>query len=129
MRKPRSLGMPSWLKARASSYWICRGSERWGRYSVIGLPAKTWLTVEGYRLNLFEAGECVEGRDVTDPPQEIELYQQQFNSAPAPELPIFHGGLLGYFGYDTVCYTESKLMNSCTPDELDLPEILLVLAE
>ena len=105
------------------------GGERWGRYSIIGLPAKTWLTVEGYRLSLFEAGECVESRDVIDPLQEIERYQQHFNSAPAPELPIFHGGLVGYFGYDTVPYTESKLMNSCPPDELDLPDIFLVLAE
>ena len=46
------------------------GGERWGRYSIIGLPAKTWLTVEGYRLSVFEAGECVEGRDVADPLQE-----------------------------------------------------------
>ena len=43
------------------------GGERWGRYSIIGLPAKTWLTVERYRLSLFEAGECVESRDVADP--------------------------------------------------------------
>ena len=105
------------------------GGERWGRYSIIGLPAKTWLTVEGYRLSLFEAGECVEGRDVADPLQEIERYQQQFMSAPAPELPVFHGGLVGYFGYDTVRYTESKLMDSCPPDELGLPDIFLVLAE
>ena len=105
------------------------GGERWGRYSIIGLPAKTWLAVEGYRLSLFEAGECVESRDVTDPLQEIERYQQRFNSAPAPALPIFHGGLVGYFGYDTVRYTESKLTHSCPPDELYLPDILLVLAE
>ena len=105
------------------------GGERWGRYSIIGLPAKTWLTIEGYRLSLFEAGECVESRDVTDPLQEIERYQQHFNSAPEPALPIFHGGLVGYFGYDTVRYTESKLTHSCPPDELDLPDILLVLAE
>jgi len=75
------------------------GGERWGRYSIIGLPAKTWLTVEGYRLSLFEAGECVESRDVTDPLQEIERYQQRFNSAPAPALPIFHGGLVGYLSW------------------------------
>jgi len=105
------------------------GGERWGRYSIIGLPAKTWLTVEGYRLSLFEAGECVESRDVADPLQEIERYQQQFLGAPAPELPVFHGGLVGYFGYDTVRYTESKLMDSCPPDELNVPDILLVLAE
>ena len=105
------------------------GGERWGRYSIIGLPAKTWLTIEGYRLSLLESGECVESRYETDPLQEIECYQQHFNSAPAPALPIFHGGLVGYFGYDTVRYTESKLTHSCPPDELDLPDILLVLAE
>ena len=50
-------------------------------------------------------------------------------SAPAPELPVFHGGLVGYFGYDTVRYTESKLTNSCPPDELGLPDIFLMLVE
>ena len=105
------------------------GGERWGRYSIIGLPAKTWLSVEGYRLSLFESDECVESRDVADPLQEIERYQQRFKSAPAPDLPVFHGGLVGYFGYDTVRYTESKLMDSCPPDELNVPDILLVLAE
>lgn len=105
------------------------GGERWGRYSIIGLPAKTWLTVEGHRLSMYEDGARVECRDVEDPLAEIELYQQQFMSAPAPELPVFHGGLVGYFGYDTVRYTESKLMASCPPDELGVPDILLVLAE
>ena len=52
-----------------------------------------------------------------------------FVSAPAPELPVFHGGLVGYFGYDTVRFTESKLMDSCPPDEPGVPYILLVLAE
>mgnify|MGYP001258898568 CR=1 FL=1 len=115
--------------ARSFLFESVEGGERWGRYSIIGLPAKTWITVEGYRLSLFESGECIERRDVVDPLQEIERYQQHFNSAPAPELPVFHGGLVGYFGYDTVRYTESKLMNSCPPDELGLPDILLVLAE
>ena len=66
---------------------------------------------------------------MTDPLQEIERYQQHFNSAPAPALSIFHGGLVGCFGYDTVRCTESKLTHSCPPDELDLPDILLMLAE
>ena len=105
------------------------GGERWGRYSIIGLPAQTWLTVEGYRLNLYQGGECIESRDVADPLREIELYQQQFRSAPAPELPVFHGGLVGYFGYDTVRYSEPRLSATCPPDELGLPDIQLMLAE
>ncbi len=105
------------------------GGERWGRYSIIGLPATTWLAVEGYQLSLYVAGERVESREVADPLDEIERYQQQFRSAPAPELPVFHGGMVGYFGYDTVRYSERKLMSSCPPDELGVPDILLVLAE
>ena len=42
---------------------------------------------------------------------------------------MFHGGLVGYFGYDTVRFTESKLMDSWPPDELGVPDILLRLAE
>ena len=80
-------------------------------------------------MSLFESGECVESRDVADSLQKIERYQRQFMSAPAPELLVFHGGLVGYFGYDTVCCTEAKLMDSCPPDELGVPDILLVLAE
>jgi anthranilate synthase component 1 len=105
------------------------GGERWGRYSIIGLPATTWLAVEGYQLSLYVAGERVESREVADPLDEIERYQQQLRSAPAPELPVFHGGMVGYFGYDTVRYSEQKLMSSCPPDELGVPDILLVLAE
>ena len=105
------------------------GGERWGRYSIIGLPAKTWLAVEGYQLSLYVAGERVESREVADPLDEIERYQQQFRSAPAPERPVFHGGMVGYFGYDTGRYSEQKLMSSCPPDELGVPDILLVLAE
>ena len=105
------------------------GGERWGRYSIIGLPATTWLIVEGHRLSIFSAGECIDSREVSNPLDEIERYQAQFRSAPAPDLPVFHGGLVGYFGYDTVRYSEPKLLNSCPPDELGVPDILLLLAE
>ena len=44
-------------------------------------------------------------------------------------LPIFHGGLVGCFVFDTLRYTESKLMNSYPLVELDLPDIFRVLAE
>ena len=74
---------------RSFLFESAEGVERWGRYSIIGLPVKTRFTVQGYRLSLDEAGDCVESRDVADPLQEIDHCQQQFMSAPAPELAVF----------------------------------------
>jgi len=42
---------------------------------------------------------------------------------------VFHGGLVGYFGYDTVRYVEPKLQHSCPKDVLGCPDILLLVAE
>ena len=36
---------------------------------------------------------------------------------------------MGYFGYDTVRYIEPRLANSCPPDELGVPDILLMVSE
>ncbi|GIS02600.1 MAG: hypothetical protein CM15mP103_11510 [Gammaproteobacteria bacterium] len=63
--------------------------------------------------------------DVADPLQGDRALPAAIHERSAPELPLFHGGLVGYFGYDTVRYTESKLMDSCPPDELGVPDILL----
>jgi anthranilate synthase component 1 len=46
-----------------------------------------------------------------------------------PGLPRFCGGLAGYFGYDAVRYIEKKAGASCPPDELQLPDILLLQCE
>ena len=51
------------------------GGERWGRYSIIGLPAKTWLTFEGYRLSLFESGERIESRDAATGVERFEQFR------------------------------------------------------
>ena len=110
-----------------------QGGEKWGRYSIIGLPARYVLRVHAYRVELLEYGDggtsVVESHDVDDPLAFIEQYQARFNVAPVEGMPVFHGGLVGYFGYDTVRYIEKKLANSCPEDALDTPDILLMLAE
>ena len=105
------------------------GGEKWGRYSIIGLPARRWLTVHGHRVSLYTEGEPVEQCEADDPLAFIEALHNKFHSAPLPGLPVFHGGLVGYFGYDTVRYIEPKLADSCPPDALGNPDILLVIAE
>ena len=106
-----------------------QGGERWGRYSIIGLPATQWLTVTGYRVDRFESGKVVESFDVEDPLTFIETFRSSYKSAPLPGLPVFYGGLVGYFGYDTVRYGEPKLQKTQPEDDLNVPDILLLLAE
>ncbi len=104
------------------------GGEKWGRYSLIGLPSATVLKVCGYQWTLEKHGAVIEERTVKDPLAEIEDFQQQFNMPERPDLPRFTGGLVGYFGYDTVRYIEPRLADSCPPDELGVPDILLMVS-
>ncbi|RZI71590.1 MAG: anthranilate synthase component I [Variovorax sp.] len=108
------------------------GGERFGRYSFIGLPARTLLRASGFgaaaRTEVVTDGavvETVEG----NPLDFIEAYQKRFKVALRPGLPRFCGGLAGYFGYDAVRYIEKKLEATCPPDTLGCPDIMLLQCE
>lgn len=102
------------------------GGEKWGRYSLLGLPSATVLKVRGKCLTIEKNGAVVETRETPDPLAEIETFAGQFRAPDLPDLPRFTGGLVGYFGYDTVRYVEPRLAASCPPDELGVPDILLM---
>ncbi|KQP47748.1 anthranilate synthase component I [Pseudorhodoferax sp. Leaf274] len=108
------------------------GGERFGRYSFIGLPARTLLRASGFganaRTEVVTDGQVVETA-AGNPLDFIEAYQKRFKVALRPGLPRFCGGLAGYFGYDAVRYMEKKLENSCPPDLLGCPDILLLQCE
>jgi anthranilate synthase component I len=108
------------------------GGERFGRYSFIGLPARTLLRASGFGADalteIVSDGEVIETAR-GNPLDFIEQYQRRFKVALRPGLPRFCGGLAGYFGYDTVRYIEKKLQQSCPPDTLGCPDILLLQCE
>jgi len=108
------------------------GGERFGRYSFIGLPARTLLRANGFgdqaRTEVVTDGVVVETSSA-NPLDFIASYQQRFKVALQPGMPRFCGGLAGYFGYDAVRYIEKKLQHSCPPDELGTPDILLLQCE
>ena len=106
-----------------------QGGEKWGRYSIIGLPCETRLKVFSKTIIIENKNKVLEKIDVEDPLAWIENYQQQFNVAEVEGLPRFTGGLVGYFGYDTIKYIEPKLANDNKPDDLNTPDILLMLSE
>ena len=110
-----------------------QGGERFGRYSFIGLPANTRLTIHGHQLTRLHNGEVVETRESADPLADIAAYQASFKVPHQPGLPRFCGGLVGVFGYDTVRYIEPRLAQteakSPHPDPIGTPDILLMLVE
>lgn len=119
------------LASGACSYLFesVEGGARWGRYSIIGLPARTVLKVYGYRLVLEENGEIVRDELVADPLAEIEKIKNAISVPHLPDLPKFHGGWVGYFGYECAQYVEKKLQAKQNHDQLGMPDIYLMLAE
>ena len=55
-----------------------QGGEKWGRYSIIGLPARTVLRVIGDRITVETDGEVVESLVSDDPLTFIEEFQAMF---------------------------------------------------
>ncbi|HBZ30754.1 MAG TPA: anthranilate synthase component I [Nitrosomonas nitrosa] len=104
------------------------GGERFGRYSVIGLPAKTRLEAYGNEIEIIGGADSkkISVNNVLD---FIESYLADFNIAPHTDLPRFCGGLVGYFAYDTVRYIEPRLAGRARPDTLHTPDVLLLLSE
>ena len=106
-----------------------QGGEKWGRYSIIGLPCREIIKIYDQRVELHRDGQLAEHFEVDDPLAFVSEYQQRFRVPLMPDLPKFDGGLVGYFGYDTIRYIEPKLKASCPKDDLKTPDILLMVSE
>ena len=125
---------PGSLEPAANSFLLesVVGGERFGRYSFMGLPARTLVRASGFGAQALTEvvtdGVVVETSH-TNPLDFIASYQQRFKVAIQPGMPRFCGGLAGYFGYDAVRYIERKLEATCPPDELGCPDILLLQCE
>jgi anthranilate synthase component 1 len=103
-----------------------QGGEKWGRYSIIGLPSRTRLRVRGRAITRERDGAVLETAEVDDPLAWIAAFRRRFRAPETAGLPRFVGGLVGYFGYDTVRYIEPRLGPCPRPDPLGLPDILLL---
>ena len=120
------------------------GGEKWGRYSIIGLPCRKVIKISGYEISEYEDDQLLSSQTVEDPLQWITDYQEQFHvydrdvvrnvAGDEGSLPRFTGGLVGYFGYETIAYIEKRLAKNifgknAKPDPLETPDILLMVSE
>ena len=100
-----------------------QGGERWGRYSIVGLPATREIRVHEGTLRILEAGREVGSRESSQPLQDIREFLRDFRVTPVSGLPRFTGGLVGYFGADLLRYIEPKLApgrKQCDVDDIRL---------
>ena len=106
------------------------GGETWGRYSIIGLPAARTFTFRGPRVEERVHGELVESRELSDPLAEVDRLRAAYSVPRIPGLPAFTGGLVGYFGFESIGYIEPRLAQDAgKPDQLGTPDAILMLSE
>jgi anthranilate synthase component I len=105
------------------------GGEKWGRYSIIGLPCRTVVKVAARTITILQDNRVIESVSCKDPLEWINDFQQRYRAPELPGLPRFTGGLVGYFGYDTVRYIEPRLSETVKPDALGCPDILLMVSD
>ena len=106
-----------------------QGGEKWARYSMVGLPSSKVLKVFDETIVIEVDGKETERFHHHDPLEYIEQFQQQYRYPLIEDLPNYTGGLVGYFGYDTVRYVESKIRHSQPRDTIGTPDILLMVSE
>ena len=105
------------------------GGEQWGRYSIIGLPCKTLVKISGQSITLEKEGQILENINHPQPLEWIEEFRLRYKVPDIEGLPRFNGGLVGYFGYETIGYIEPRLKSTGKDDPLGNPDILLMVSE
>ncbi len=106
-----------------------QGGEKWGRYSIIGLPCRKVIRIHGQHIEISVDGVISESLQSEDPLAWLQDFHDQYKVPELDDLPRFTGGLVGYFGYDTIRYIEPRLGDCPNPDPLGLPDILLMVSD
>ncbi|MEY4591561.1 MAG: hypothetical protein RIR18_456 [Pseudomonadota bacterium] len=119
------------LAAGPNSYLLesVQGGERFGRYSIIGLSSPTRIVVKGREVQVTRGSEVLTAAADTDPLAFIERFAAGFRSPTLPNLPRSCGGLVGYFGYDTVRHIETRLGQGPLAGDIGTPDMLFLVSE
>ena len=82
------------------------GGKKYGRYSIIGLPAKVRIQIKKNTITVFCEDKVTDEIFDQNPLDFIDEFMGQFKTPKNLDLPRFSGGLEGYFGYETIQYIE-----------------------
>ena len=99
MRKLKNVSSHCYLLESAKS------NETWGRWTFLGYNPKMEITCIGGKLNGVMETETVKC-DIGNPADYIRKTLEKYKSPKFSYLPPFTGGLVGYFSYDYLYYSE-----------------------
>lgn len=80
------------------------GGEKWGRYSFLGTEPSVVLRSKGTEIEIIENGSVVKRQG--NPIDSLRDLLMRYVPVVSGDLPRFHGGAVGYFGYDVVRFIE-----------------------
>ena len=125
--------LSAYLKLAAQPYSYLfesvQGGEKWGRYSIIGLPCRTSLRVRGNDITVERDGSIIERETAADPFDYIRRLKARYRVPHIARMPRFTGGLVGYFGYESVRFIEPRLGPLEKHDVVGAPDILLMVSD
>ena len=105
-------------------------TEVWGRYSFLGYEPSMEITCTDGKLQIrkiHENGtEEKTAQQVKHPGDAIRKILKEYKSLVLEDMPTFTGGLVGYFSYDYIKYSEPKL-NLTDETEQDFRDMDLML--
>jgi anthranilate synthase component 1 len=81
--------------------------DQWGRYTFIGYDPKAEISCRGGLLKI-KNGTTIE-IETRDPGRYINRILEDYRCISLAELPTFTGGLVGYFSFDYIGYSEPSL--------------------
>lgn len=116
-------------KSRSYLFESLEGEKDWSRYTIIGLPSEEYIELYGNSINHYKSNAKIDTIESDDPIGWIERYQRQFHVLRDKTLPSFQGGLVGFFGFDTVKYFEPSLKTKIQKDIIGSPDISLMVSK
>lgn len=93
--------------------------EKWGRYTFLGYDPLLEITCLDGRLSVknVRTGEAEVTETEAHPAEYIRRLMSKYRSAVPEGLPSFTGGLVGYFSYDYIKYSEPCLKLDAKDEE------------
>jgi anthranilate synthase component 1 len=101
------------------------GGEKWGRYSFLGTEPSAVLRSKGTRIEIVENGDVK--RHEGNPIDSLRELLSRYRPVVSLDLPRFHGGAVGYFGYDIVRFIEK--LPGIGRDELGLWDSVFMITD